>query len=267
MADKTTPALERAAASAAQRPATPAKRLRPRDAATLVILDRNGPELRILMGKRRLDLAFMPGKYVFPGGRVDPGDKSIARADDLPQIEIDRLLVNMKGTPSIARARALASAAVREAFEEAGLVIGQRGVATSAVAANWSAFVATGHLPAIGALRFFARAITPPGRPRRFDTRFFWIDATAITERLKFNDGELSGLDWLTLDQARGLDLPNITRVVLEDLKAMLSRDAAIDAPLPFYNFRHGSFRRDLIDPARAVLPDPDFVPGDPKLD
>ncbi|HUF44051.1 MAG TPA: NUDIX hydrolase, partial [Aestuariivirgaceae bacterium] len=45
--------------------------IRPRDAATLIILRRDGAKTRVLMGKRHSDHAFMPGKYVFPGGRVD----------------------------------------------------------------------------------------------------------------------------------------------------------------------------------------------------
>jgi hypothetical protein len=98
-------------------------------------------------------------------------------------------------------------------------------------------------------MTLFARAITPPGRPRRFDTRFFCIDASAITDRVGHNDGELSGLDWLTLDDARGLDLPNITRLVLEDLQHQLA-DGVLDhgtAPVPFYYAKSGSFRRDLL--------------------
>jgi 8-oxo-dGTP pyrophosphatase MutT (NUDIX family) len=222
----------------------------PRDAATLVILDRSGAEPKILMGKRRADLAFMAGKYVFPGGRVDPADKTIRTAADLRAGETAKLLAQMRGKPSLLRARALAAAAVREAFEEAGLVIGAQASADVAAAPpSWQPFLTRGFVPTLAPLTFFARAITPPGRPRRFDTRFFCMDATAIAERVGHNDGELSGLDWLTLDDARGLDLPNITRLVIEDLQAQLT-DGSLDAgrnPVPFYYARGGSFRRDLL--------------------
>lgn len=226
--------------------------IRPRDAATLVILDRSGTEPKVLMGKRRADLAFMAGKYVFPGGRVDPADKSVDCADTLRASEASKLLIAMRGTPSPARARGLALAAVREAFEEAGLIIGSPDRARAQQPAPWAAFCGRGFLPAIERLTFFARAITPPGRPRRFDTRFFCVDATAIAERLPHNDGELSGLDWLTLDDARNLDIPRITRLVLEDLGEQLG-DRTLDAgtnPVPFYYQRGGSFRRDLLDTA-----------------
>ena len=98
--------------------------LRPRDAATLIIVDSTSGEPRVLLGRRRLDMAFMPGRYVFPGGRVDAADRQVAIADDLGPGELKKLMVAMKGTPSEARARALALAAVRETFEEAGLIIG-----------------------------------------------------------------------------------------------------------------------------------------------
>ena len=230
--------------------ATGAKLLRPRDAATLVIVDRTGNDPKVLMGKRRADLAFMAGKFVFPGGRVDRTDKSVPIADDLRDSEIAKLKVGMRGLPTATRARALATAAIREAFEEAGLIIGARSVdGAKAPPDGWKPFFATGFAPSLAAMTFFARAITPPGRPRRFDTRFFCIDATAIAERHDINDGELSGLEWVTLESARSLDLPRITRVVLEDLGDQLA-DGSLDHgtnPVPYYYSRNGSFKRDLI--------------------
>jgi 8-oxo-dGTP pyrophosphatase MutT (NUDIX family) len=227
------------------------KPLRPRDAATLIIIDRSGPHPLILMGKRRMEQVFMPGKYVFPGGRVDKTDRMVPVADDLSPADTAKLLLAMKGGVSRSRARALAIAAIRETFEEAGIVIGARPAATPATAARapagWGEFLAHGYLPNLQPLTFFARAITPPGRPRRYDTRFFYMDATAITHRTETTDGELSGLHWLSFTDARDLDLPSITRVVLEDLAAGLQR-GDLQTPgvhIPFYHFRNGSFRRD----------------------
>lgn len=225
------------------------KTLIPRDAATLVILDRSHREARVLMGKRRMDLAFMAGKYVFPGGRVDPADKTVPVASELRAGEVTKLMTQMRGRPSAIRAKALALAAVREAFEEAGLLIAARSGVSATVPDSWRGFADRGFAPALAPLTFFARAITPPGRPRRFDTRFFCMDASAIAERLTHNDGELSALDWLTLDAARDLDIPRITRLVLEDLQEQLT-DGTLDAgtnPVPFYYMKGGAFRRDLL--------------------
>lgn len=225
------------------------QRLRPRDAATLIIVDRAGSELRLLMGKRRMDQVFLPGKYVFPGGRVDKADRSVESADELGPIDAARLLIEMRGTVSAGRARALALAAIRETYEEAGLLIGSRRDARQRIAAGiWQGFLEYGFLPKPGALSFFARAITPPGRPRRFDTRFFWVDVAAIAHKVEARDEELSSLDWFTIEEIRTLDLPAITRVVIEDLwdRLQAGRTAA-DLPVPFYHHRNGSFRRELL--------------------
>jgi 8-oxo-dGTP pyrophosphatase MutT (NUDIX family) len=237
-------------------PAPAAKRaLRPRDAATLIVVDRASGEPRILLGRRRLDMVFMPGRYVFPGGRVDPADRHIAVDDDLDPGNVAKLMVWMKGTASQARARGLALAAVRETFEEAGLLIGtplKAGGAPKASglkAASWQEFYAAGFQPTLARLVFFARAITPPGRPRRFDTRFFCVPADAIAHRVTVLDGELSDLEWHSIAQARSLELPNITRVVLEDLGERIAAGAleSSSLPVPFYHRRNGNFRRDLI--------------------
>lgn len=242
-----------------QAPKAPTKTraLRPRDAATLIIVDSSSGEPRVLLGRRRMDMVFMPGRYVFPGGRVDTGDKQVAVAEDLGASDLKKLMVSMKGTPSELRARSLALAAVRETFEEAGLLIGAPlGAGAPPKAQIWQAFFAAGFRPTLARLRFFARAITPPGRPRRFDTRFFCVEADAIVHKIAVADGELSDLEWHSIAQARTLELPNITRVVLEDLGERIAAGAlqAGDMPVPFYHRRNGSFRRDLISGAELDL-------------
>src|SRR5262247_811634 len=130
-------------AASASGAAAKVRALRPRDAATLIILDTTSGEPRVLLGRRRPDMVFMPGRYVFPGGRVDAADRQVAIADDLGPGELRKLMVAMKGTPSAARARALALAAVRETFEEAGLIIGAPlPAAVSPKALGWQAFFA-----------------------------------------------------------------------------------------------------------------------------
>ena len=233
-------------------PSAAPKLLRPRDASTLIIVDRSNDHIRVLMGKRRMEQVFMPGKYVFPGGRVDKTDRLVQSADELSDLETSKLMLEMKGSASVSRARALVLAAVRETFEEAGLVIGSPvvGSAPTTQLPGWSDFFAHGFIPTISPLSLFARAITPPGRPRRYDTRFFCMDADAIAHRTDTNDGELSGLHWLTIDEARELDLPSITRVVLEDLSDRLKTGGGLHSPeakIPFYHHRNGSFKRDML--------------------
>ena len=226
---------------------------RPRDSATLIIVDTTAGEPRVLMGKRRMDLVFMPGKYVFPGGRVDNADRNVESVDELHPSDTTKLLIDMKPTPSASRARAIALAAIRETWEEAGILIGAAGKATTEVESEtWRSFHAAGFLPKLSQLTFFARAITPPGRPRRYDSRFFYADVSAITHRSDLNDEEMSGLDWFSFDEVRALDLPAITRVVLEDLIDRLAldrmgREAALAAPIPFYSHRNGTSRRQLL--------------------
>jgi 8-oxo-dGTP pyrophosphatase MutT (NUDIX family) len=232
------------------------KTLRPRDAATLIVIDQSSGEPRVLLGRRRADMVFMPGRYVFPGGRVDLADRHIAVEDDLAAGNIERLMVAMRGNPSAGRARALALAAVRETFEEAGLVIGAPAPAAAAPKSPaWQQFFALGFRPALSQLTFFARAITPPGRPRRFDTRFFCVPASAVVHKIAISNGELSDLEWHSIAQARTLELPNITRVVLEDLGERLAGGAtqASELPVPFYHRRNGTFHRDLITGSRML--------------
>ncbi len=240
---------ERAKGCETQRPPRD-PRERPRDAATLVIVDQSTGEARILMGRRRAGQVFLPGKYVFPGGRVERGDRHAPAADALKPSELVKLMMEMKGEPSEGRARALALAAVRETFEETGLLIGVRvAPASDRAPHSWQAFLSHGFVPRLSSMVFFARAITPPGRPRRYDTRFFCVDASAIAHRISTLDGELESLDWFSLDEARALELPAITRVVIEDLADRM-KAGAIDAPaapVPFYFHRGGAFERLLL--------------------
>lgn len=224
---------------------------RPRDAATLLVLDGAGSTARVLMGRRRRDLAFMPGMFVFPGGRVDPGDSRVPVAADYPPHVRARLMADMKGPRTEARARAFAVAAIRETFEEAGLVVGRPSVARAGGAA-WAAFRERGLLPDLSQIRFVARAITPPRKPRRFDTRFLALPAAAVADRLPEGigpDDEFEEVCWVTLEEARRLELPAITLTVLDELIARMDKDPHLsrDAPVPFYYWRGRGFVRRLL--------------------
>ena len=126
-----------------------------------------------------------------------------------------------------------------------------RGHATAkAPRGPWTAFAATNILPDLGALHFIGRAITPPGRPRRFDARFFTMDASAIAQRIDGvigPDAELVELVWMPLADAKALDMPAVTGVMLEELDARIADGFAPDLPVPFYSMPRGRFRRDKL--------------------
>ena len=217
----------------AKTPHGPHPNCRPRDAATLIIVDDSGGEAKVLMGKRHLDHKFMPGKYVFPGGRVEPKDYLAGSHLDIPMAVEAKLLRSLHGITHPGRARALVHAALRETQEETGLVIAPLGGAGGQASP----------------LSFIARAITPPGRPRRFDTRFFALPASSIAERLEIVDGEFSDIHWLTLAETRDADLPLITRVIMEELEERLRDDAVADMarPVPFYFKKGACFHRRVL--------------------
>ena len=230
--------------------------LRPRDAATLIIIRRDQVGApRVLMGKRHAGHQFMPNKFVFPGGRVDPSDCRITPSLDLDPTVRDKLMSRMRGKPTAARARALAMAAVRETFEEVGVIIGRAitGPAPATRSEAWRAFHGTGFSPDLSGMRLFARAITPPGRTRRFDTRFFIADAsTAVNLDSPVNTGSQELLDpyWVTIAEAReSLDLPSITAEILRRLDEALAAPQAFDpsAPLTFQYWRGKSWRYDTL--------------------
>ena len=226
------------------------RNMRPRDAATLILIDRSGPVLKVLMGRRHDRHKFMPGKFVFPGGRVEPYDSRMPAAGEMPASTQARLLDKSR-RPSAARARAIALAAIRETCEETGLLIGRPTDATASVPdPSWQPFVTGGVVPDLEKVHFIARAITPPGRSRRFDTRFFAADAVAIVARtggVIGPDSELTELVWVPFDEARTLDLPAITHMVLDDLEARIRDGFGRDLPVPFYRQERGRFVRRLL--------------------
>jgi len=190
-----------------------------RNAATVIVLRDRATAPRILMGQRGAKAVFMPNKFVFPGGAVDAGDADIPLASTLPELCIGRL--SEDADPTLAHA--LGVAAIRELWEETGLILGHPGTWSGAVPPDWETFAATGHIPAAAALQFHFRALTPPGRPRRFDARFFLVDADDIASDLddfEAASDELSHLQWVELSQARSFDMPFITEVVLAEVEA-----------------------------------------------
>jgi 8-oxo-dGTP pyrophosphatase MutT (NUDIX family) len=220
-------------------------RLRPKDAATLVLVRRDADEPRILMGQRHGNMAFMANKFVFPGGRVDPGDQRIALGGDLRPHVAERLV---KGA-NAQRARGFALAAIRETFEEAGILLGERASSLPRTRAPaWRKFFEHGIAPRLDTLEFIARAITPPNRTRRFDARFFMADASAIAHTLDAGENdELLTPCWLTFAEARELDLPSITRTVLDEAGARLFDGMDGTRPVPFFRFMRGKSQMEFL--------------------
>ena len=205
----------------------------PKDAATLILTRVRKGEAEVLMGRRAPGHVFMAAKWVFPGGRIDRSDFTAASANDLPGPDTARL---MREVPA-RRARALALAAVRETFEETGLLLAEPAPVAS-VAGSWREFRAVGALPDLAALSYVARAITPPGRTRRFDARFFMADARALLHpEPTAGSGELDEIAWLPLADARSQDLPAITRFVLGEVAERLARPVR---PLPYVRMVRG---------------------------
>jgi 8-oxo-dGTP pyrophosphatase MutT (NUDIX family) len=225
------------------------KTVRPKDAATLILIDRSGQEAKVLLGKRHDRHTFMPGKFVFPGGGVDPSDKRMPFARPLDQGAEARLLQRFhKG--SAVRARALALAAIRETCEETGLLLGMRAESPDIPAGPWEAFAQHCVLPDLSAIHFVGRAITPPGRPRRFDARFFTMDASAIAHRIEGvtgPDAELVELVWMALKDAEQLDMPAVTSVMLEELDCRIADGLGHDLPVPFYHPVRGNVQREVL--------------------
>lgn len=235
-------------ASAPPQPPAP-----PRDAATVVVLrdaeDRAaGPEVYLVKRSRKVD--FMAGAHVFPGGRLDKDD-SAASALELLSAEVTALHERLGERLSAVHAAGLYVAAIRETFEEAGLLFGR-------LAAGWSIedarrAVADGaqfttlvdRIDAAGLVPW-VRWVTPEVSPRRFDARFFLarapegqepqVDGREATEGLWLTPAEALER-WLADDlllppaTAKSLDALATFRTVDEALSAAASRPPPVMMP------------------------------------
>lgn len=207
--------------------------------AATVILVRDGDEgPQVLMGQRGKSAVFMPNKFVFPGGAVDPTDAEVTLSNTAENACMERLKVQSDPTlgPS------LLAAAIREMWEETGQRIGQCSDLAQEMAHtqpdNWQSFFLSGCLPDPTGLEFIFRAITPPGRPRRFDARFFLGRAELIQDDpddFGRAQDELSHLQWIPLAKSREFDLPFITEVVLAEVQNRLNQPDE-DHPVPFFS-------------------------------
>lgn len=196
-----------------------AARARPRSAASLILVRRDGDGVRVLLGRRPPRDRFMPDIWVFPGGRVDPGD-AVHAADSELRPEVARALErNAPGR----LARGLAVAALRETWEETGLALGA---------------VRDGRLePDLAAVEYVARAITPSQNPIRYHARFFVASAERARGALSDSD-ELRDLAWLSLAEARERASVDVTQQVLREVESRVGGRAP--GGIPLIHYRHG---------------------------
>jgi 8-oxo-dGTP pyrophosphatase MutT (NUDIX family) len=222
----------------------------PRDAATLMLIDRSGSTPKVLLGRRHASHKFMPGKFVFPGGRIELLDQKMPAISELHP-ETQKKLLERVSKPSPDFARAFALAAVRETAEETGLLLGvKRDHAPDAPGEIWTEFAKANVHPDLGQIHFIARAVTPPRRPRRFDTRFLTADASAIAHTIEGvvgPDSELVELVWVPIEEATRVDMPTITGIILEELLARVEAGIKHDLPVPYYFMSNQQFLRELL--------------------
>jgi 8-oxo-dGTP pyrophosphatase MutT (NUDIX family) len=224
---------------------------RPRDSATLIVVRHDDNVPRVLLGQRHDSHAFMPNMFVFPGGRLDPADLRTKVAVDLHPLVHEKLMQRMRGRTSPSRARGLAVAAIRETYEETGLFLGKIPEDARLETEDWDTIISAAELD-LSSLRFFARAITPPGRTRRFDSRFFATSAVHIgnlDNPRHPGSGELLTPHWFSFADALELELPTITRDVLKRLQPLMEmeRDLPVDQPVCFRYLKGKSWHEDTL--------------------
>lgn len=219
--------------------------MRIKDASSLVLVDRRGATPRILMGRRSAKHQFLPSVYVFPGGRVDYADRFAPFGRDYDADTLDLLLQQMKGCPTALRARMIGIAAIRETFEEVGLMLGTMDdTARTHTQSIWNEFKDAGMTPDLSSLTYIARAITPPGHNRRFDTRFFMVNADQyLSDQTAQSSDELEDVQWVSLDQTQYMPIHFITKRVLAATKAAIEHqnDAKTQFLVAFYRPKPGS--------------------------
>lgn len=194
----------------------PGLRVRPRNASSLVLYRRRAGGIQVLLGRRATRHRFMPDLYVFPGGRVDPGDSTRRAASEL-RSGVATQLERQFGPPL---ARGLAIAAVRETHEETGLTIGR---------------LQGGELlPDLASLDYIARAITPSDSEIRFHARFFLAEGHPRHGQAR-DSRELLDLRWFEIEEALALPIIDVTDFVLRSVRERLAGTATPGVPLLHY--------------------------------
>jgi len=213
-------------------PELPAYGVRARDAATLIIVRGCAPKREILFGQRSAAARFMPGRYVFPGGAVAPGDGTMDIATPLDRVYVRSMAV----AGSSCRAARLALAAVRETYEETGLMLGVPGQAEGSHSSSWRRFSDEGLLPSLKTLRYVGRAITPTFSKIRYHARFFLTSAENLQGEIA-GDGELDNVRWINECETQELQMADVTRFMFDRALA-LTVGAVPELPAPVFSWR-----------------------------
>ena len=196
--------------------------VRPRDAASLILLRGAGHNLELLAGRRPGHVKFMPGVWVFPGGAIDPGDRREWRVEE-----------GGDGLPG--RLAQSARAALRETWEESGVLVGKYSSSPTALGHGMTpieaAYADAGLAASLDSLTYVGRAITPTRVFRRFNTRFFLADGDAVFGDPVSTD-ELEEVGWHPIGR-RPLDpFRDVTQFMLTRAIALRDGTAPSDAPL-----------------------------------
>ncbi len=189
---------------------------RPRDAASLLLLRRGPGATAVLMGRRPAASSFAPDAFVFPGGKVDPLDRSVPTP--FPLVAATERGLRSGASINAGAARALANAAIRETYEETGLLLARPAEFRAPAEGTWQEFERRGLAPDHGSLRMIGRAITPSLSPVRYHARFLVANADSAIGELRAND-ELLDLDWYPLEQALALPAIDVTKILLEEVR------------------------------------------------
>ena len=204
----------------------------PRDAATLILARRRGGHIEVLMGKRSRKARFVPDVFVFPGGRVDPADWAAQPAEDL-----DVPLAQLAVRQSRRKARALGNAAVRETYEETGLLLTAPGDVGHSPDETWKDLRTQQLAPDLSRRSYLGRAITSPYSPIRFHARFFLANADHAGGELG-GSGELSDLHWTRIDAAIAeLPIIDVTEFMLKEVGKVMDDPGALRSR-PLFSYR-----------------------------
>jgi 8-oxo-dGTP pyrophosphatase MutT (NUDIX family) len=197
--------------------------VRPRDAASLILLRGEGVDLEVLAGRRPLHVKFMPGVHVFPGGAIDPPDR-IAWGIETGTDALG---------PRLARA---ARAALRETWEEVGVLVGRPAAshaAPPAIRQIERAYRERGLVAGFDLLTYVGRAITPSHSNRRFNTRFFLGHGAHVFGEPASSE-ELEDVRWYPVGPQLLESFRDVTRFMLARAIALRNGTATGASPL-FY--------------------------------
>ncbi len=231
---------------------------RPRDAASLIVVRPGaGGENECLMGRRHKDARFLPGYFVFPGGAVEKADACARSASALDPSSVWAMGVGGRRS----RAEALATAAVRETWEETGVLIAEPGDVGPVPGAAFDEMRRQQVAPALGRLVYLGRAITPTSSAIRFHARFFVVRIAGENDPASAplvaplvaggglrGDGELDRLSWVPLTRVSHLETIRVTRFMVAFAARVLDEGLASHS----YPVLHGRRKHRLVRYLRA---------------